>query len=78
MWTGTLDKNLKFLTDGNVLTKKKRFGFIPYTESLATFSAKVLLPSESLPKVALPDFMLQDFAVRAFHFLIIVLFSKLK
>lgn len=51
------------IVDGEVITNKKRFGLFPYTETLATFEAELLMPGQKLPTVVLPKFGDLRFAV---------------
>lgn len=53
------------IVDGEVITNKKRFGLFPYTETLATFEAQLLMPGQKLPTVVLPKFGDLRFAVRS-------------
>ena len=53
----------KKIVDGEVITNKKRFGLFPYTETLATFEAELLIPGQKLPTVVLPKFGDLRFAV---------------
>mmetsp|Transcript_8986 Transcript_8986/g.8875 ORF Transcript_8986/g.8875 Transcript_8986/m.8875 type:complete len:282 (+) Transcript_8986:100-945(+) len=56
LWRGKLDPVNNRITDGEVITNKKRFGLFPYTETLATFEADLLMPGKKLPEVELPSF----------------------
>ena len=66
LWKGEIDlknmdlNNLK-LTNGKVLTNKKRFGIIPYVDTLGTFDAKIYNNDEEVPKAILPKFSKQNF-----------------
>lgn len=60
--------NSKKIVDGEVITNKKRFGLFPYTETLATFEAELLIPGQKLPSVVLPKFGDLRFAVSVFKF----------
>ena len=66
LWRGRLDMTTKKIVDGEVITNKKRFGLFPYTETLATFEAELLLPGQKLPNVVLPKFGDLRFAVSVF------------
>jgi hypothetical protein len=61
LWRGTLDMDSGVVVDGEVITNKKRFGLFPYTEVLATWSARVLSPDEQLPDVPVPQLKDQTF-----------------
>lgn len=56
LWRGSIDKVNMKVTDGVVITQKKRLGIFPYTETLATFTADILSPKENLPDVRVPKF----------------------
>jgi hypothetical protein len=51
------------ITDGVVLTNKKKFGLFPYTETLAEFTADIYPPGKKLPEIELPNFKAQQFSV---------------
>ena len=61
LWRGTIDKANMKVKDGIVITNKKRFGVIPYTETLATFSANLLPPGFVLPELKTAKFSDQVF-----------------
>jgi len=61
LWRGDLDMERRRVENGQCITNKKRFGFIPYQETVATWTADVLLPGEALPTVALPKLSAQQF-----------------
>jgi len=61
LWRGDLDMERRRVENGQCITNKKRFGFIPYQETLATWTADVILPGEVLPTVALPKLSAQQF-----------------
>jgi hypothetical protein len=61
LWRGDLDMERRRVENGQCITNKKRFGFIPYQETLATWTADVILPGEALPTVALPKLSAQQF-----------------
>lgn len=63
LWRGRLDMACNKIVDGEVITNKKRFGLFPYTETLATFEADLLMPGQKLPTVVLPKFGDLRFAV---------------
>ena len=63
LWRGRLDMSSNKIVDGEVITNKKRFGLFPYTETLATFEAELLMPGQKLPTVVLPKFGDLRFAV---------------
>jgi hypothetical protein len=63
LWRGRLDIASNKIVDGEVITNKKRFGLFPYTETLATFEAELLMPGQKLPTVVLPKFGDLRFAV---------------
>jgi hypothetical protein len=63
LWRGRLDVENSKIVDGEVITNKKRFGLFPYTETLATFEAELLIPGKKLPDVSLPEFSDLRFAV---------------
>ena len=54
LWRGTLDFDKGIITDGECITNKKRFGLFPYQETLATFTAQLLSPSEKMPQQIVP------------------------
>ena len=56
LWRGRLDMTNGRIVNGEVIANKKRFGIIPYTETLATFEADLLPPGQKLPDVQLPNF----------------------
>lgn len=56
LWRGRIDPFTNKIVDGEVITNKKRFGLFPYTETLATFTADLLMPGVKLPNVNLPNF----------------------
>ena len=56
LWRGTLDFDNKVILDGECIVNKKRFGLFPYQENLASWSAQLLEPSESMPTQPLPEF----------------------
>lgn len=56
LWRGTLDFDNKIISDGECIVNKKRFGLFPYQENLASWSAKLLEPSETMPTQPLPEF----------------------
>ena len=61
LWRGNLNKASMTIEEGTVITNKKRFGIFPFTEVLATFTAKILRSNENLPEVELPSFKAQRF-----------------
>ncbi len=61
LWRGQIDKANMKITDGVVITNKKRFGLIPYTETLATFSANLVSPGTALPGIRVPKLSDQQF-----------------
>ena len=70
IWRGKLDIANNKVVDGEVITNKKRFGLFPYTETLATFTAELLVPGRKLPTVDLPKFSEQRFAVSLCTYLV--------
>lgn len=62
LWKGEIDLNKNSnnsrlsLTNGKVLTNKKRFGIFPYVDTLATFDAIIYNKDEIAPKTILPNF----------------------
>jgi hypothetical protein len=61
LWRGDLDIKTKRITNGVVIANKKRFGIVPYTETVATWNADVLEPGETLPNIAVPRLSSQRF-----------------
>lgn len=61
LWRGDIDMNTRRVTNGVCVTNKKRFGIFPYSETIATWEADVLLPDESLPDIDLPLLSEQNF-----------------
>lgn len=61
LWRGQIDKANMKIIDGVVITNKKRFGLIPYTETLATFTANLLPPGAALPDIRVPKLSDQRF-----------------
>eukprot|EP01041_Mallomonas_annulata_P007270 gene7270-14819_t len=61
LWRGTVDMQAMKIINGEVITNKRRFGIIPYTETLATFTANILRPDESLPAFKIPRLEEQQF-----------------
>lgn len=56
LWRGKIDLDKKRVTDGEIVTNKRRFGIIPYVEVLGTFTADVYSAEEEKPKIRLPVF----------------------
>lgn len=61
LWRGDLDMEKGCVTNGVAIANKKRFGLLPYTETVATWTAEVFLPGEALPNVAVPQLKDQKF-----------------
>ena len=61
LWRGDLDMEKGCVTNGVAIANKKRFGVVPYTETVATWTAEVFLPGEALPNVAVPQLKDQRF-----------------
>ena len=61
LWRADLDYENGKLTNGKVLTNKKRFGLFGYQEELATFEGILFLPGEKLPNVELPKAKEQNY-----------------
>jgi len=62
LWRGDLDMTTRRVTNGVCIANKKRFGVLPYTETVATWTADVLLPGEALPEVSMPKLSQQRFS----------------
>lgn len=54
LWRADLDYENGKLTNGAVITNKKRFGIFNYQEELATFEGELYMPGEKLPDVLVP------------------------
>jgi hypothetical protein len=61
VWKGTLDLENMKVTDGEVFANKKRFGLIPYQDSIATFSGDILPIADKAKMRAMPTFAAQRF-----------------
>lgn len=61
LWRGKLDLMNKKIINGEIIANKKRFGFIPYKDTVATFEANLYLPKEKLPVFNIPRFSDQSF-----------------
>jgi hypothetical protein len=59
LWRGTLDMQANRVVDGEVIANKKRFGVIPYTEIISTWTADIYAPGISLPDVRVPSMKAQ-------------------
>lgn len=55
LWRCNVDLSSKSVRDGEVITNKKRFGIIPYTETLATFAGDLLFPGDDVPTLDVPS-----------------------
>ena len=61
IWRGKLDLNNNKILNGEIIANKKRFGFIPYKDTVATFEATLYSPKEKLPTFNIPRFSDQSF-----------------
>jgi hypothetical protein len=63
LWKGQVDIASKQIINGQVLSRTKILGLFPYTKTIATFRARILVEGEAVPYVAVPKLSDQVFVV---------------